>query len=254
MRFIPNLRRECNFFRVFQVYNGGFVYLGPKCMPRMIKSFVLRAGRMSPRQASGFNSALPHFALSKQSSPWDLSKIFGREGEVWLEIGFGMGDSFLKTAMAYPDINFIGIEVHRAGLGSVAAMLLEKQIHNVRIAPFDAVEVFNDCLADATLSAVHIFFPDPWPKKRHHKRRLVQTEFISRLVKKIKPGGCLHCATDWEEYALQMLEVLSLDTNLRNRSPDGGFVARPETRPLTKFERRGLDLGHRVWDLIFDVL
>ena len=220
-------------------------------MQRRVKSFVLRAGRISPRQQAGLAQALGEYALPQGSGLWDLPAVFAREADVCVEIGFGMGDSLLVTALAQPEINFIGIEVHQAGIGSLASACLERQVRNVRIAAFDAVEVFRDCIPDASLARVHIFFPDPWPKKRHHKRRLVQAPFVALLAEKIKAGGVLHCATDWHAYAEQMLEVLSAEPLLVNQQSHGGFVPRPLSRPLTKFEKRGLNLGHEVWDLIF---
>jgi tRNA (guanine-N7-)-methyltransferase len=221
-------------------------------MHRPIKSFVLRAGRVSPRQSQGLQSWLKEYELPlHEEGYWSLETIFGRKAPTVVEIGFGMGASLLKQAQAHPEINYIGIEVHRAGLGSLAADLHDQQINNVRIAPFDAIEIFKNKIADETLSGIQIFFPDPWPKKRHHKRRLIQNEFVSLLTKKLQTGGFLHCATDWEDYSSQMLEVLSSEPNLKNQSKDLGFVPRPETRPKTKFENRGLLLGHGVWDLFF---
>jgi tRNA (guanine-N7-)-methyltransferase len=216
-------------------------------MQRIIKSFVLRAGRISPRQQAGLDDALPQFALPAQAGIWDLPAIFGRDAETWVEIGFGMGASLLASAQAHPHLNFIGIEVHRAGIGSLAASLADQAMQNVRIAPFDACEVFNTCIADESLAGVQIFFPDPWPKKRHHKRRLIQPEFVRLITQKIKAGGILHCATDWQDYAVQMLDVLTAEKRL-----EGGIVPRPTTRPLTKFEQRGLKLGHGVWDLVYN--
>ena len=162
-----------------------------------------------------------------------------------------MGDSLVAMARAQPEINFVGIEVHRPGIGSLVAALHDEGICNVRVATFDAVEVFKTCLADQILDGVHLFFPDPWPKKRHHKRRLVQPELVRLLAGKIKQGGFLHCATDWEDYAYQMLTVLSAEPLFANAQSGGGFIPRPERRPLTKFEHRGQRLGHGVWDLMF---
>jgi tRNA (guanine-N7-)-methyltransferase len=155
-------------------------------------------------------------------------------------------------ATTQPELNFIGIEVHLAGIGSLLASLHDHSITNVRIAPFDAVEVFKTNLLDNELAGVQIFFPDPWPKKRHKKRRLIQPDFIKLLVQKIKPGGFLHCATDWEDYAEQMLTVLTCEPSLRNKDINGGFIPKPDARPLTKFELRGQRLGHSVWDLMFE--
>lgn len=218
---------------------------------RTIKSFVMRAGRTSPRQQQGLEHCLKNYALPEGGGELNLEAAFGRVADTVVEIGFGMGASLLATAIQNPDKNYIGIEVHRAGLGSLAQDLENHQLKNVRLVPSDAVEIFKTRFADNTLAGVQIFFPDPWPKKRHHKRRLIQTEFIRLLVQKIKPGGFLHCATDWEDYAEQMLRVLSAEPALKNQEEGGGYAPRPDSRPVTKFERRGLGLGHGVRDLIF---
>lgn len=221
-------------------------------MQRTIKSFVLRTGRVSTRQQQGLEEWLKQYELPASEQPWDLVALFGREADTIVEIGFGMGASLVAMAKAQPEVNFIGIEVHRPGIGSLVADLHDEGIENVRVATFDAVEAFKHCLDDAVLAGVQIFFPDPWPKKRHHKRRLIQPDFIQGLVQKIKPGGFLHCATDWEDYAEQMLAVLSAERLLKNTNPAGGYVPKPERRPLTKFEHRGTKLGHGVWDLVFE--
>ncbi|MDP3704997.1 MAG: tRNA (guanosine(46)-N7)-methyltransferase TrmB [Legionellaceae bacterium] len=220
-------------------------------MQRTIKSFVLRAGRVSPRQQQGIDQWLSDYVLPLSNEPWDLAAAFGREADTVVEIGFGMGASLLTMAMQEPEVNFIGIEVHRSGIGSLAADLHDHGIHNVKIAPYDAVEVFKQSISGSVLAGVQIFFPDPWPKKRHHKRRLIQADFIRLLVSKIKKGGFIHCATDWQEYARHMQAVLSAEPALCNLQPDGQFIPRPDTRPLTKFEQRGERLGHGVWDLKF---
>ena len=221
-------------------------------MKRAIKSYVLRAGRLSPRQERGLQVWLANYLLPSEEMVWDIPAIFGREADTIVEIGFGMGASLLVMARDNPDINFIGIEVHRAGIGSLAADLHDAGLTNVRIAPVDAVAVFQHQIKRDSLAGIQIFFPDPWPKARHHKRRLIQTEFIKQLVVALKPGGFIHCATDWENYAEHMLAVLSAEPALCNQSiqPDG-FSPRPARRPLTKFEHRGQLLGHGVWDLIF---
>ncbi len=218
---------------------------------RTIKSFVLRAGRLSPRQRLGLEQISPKYQLALGDQPWNLESCFGRAADVIVEIGFGMGQTLLTTAEAAPKSNFLGIEVHRAGIGNLAMGLHEHQIENVRIASYDAVEVLQHGIGAETLAGVNIFFPDPWPKARHQKRRLIQPEFIRLLVSRLRPGGWLHLATDWEDYASQMLEVLSQHPDLVNLDSDGGYIARPESRPLTKFEQRGLNLGHTVWDLMF---
>lgn len=226
--------------------------MGVEAMQRAIRSFVLRAGRISPRQQFALDHHLEAIQLPPPADkPWCLEEVFGRSSKVIVEIGFGMGASLLSMAQSQPETDFVGIEVHRAGIGSLAADLNDCGMSNVRIAPFDAVEVFSCCFEDQSLDGVQIFFPDPWPKKRHHKRRLVQERFIHLVSRKIKPGGFIHCATDWEEYAWIMLDVLKAEPSLANMAPTGGFIERPTTRPLTKFEQRGQRLGHGVWDVMF---
>ncbi|MDI9819257.1 MULTISPECIES: tRNA (guanosine(46)-N7)-methyltransferase TrmB [unclassified Legionella] len=217
---------------------------------RTIKSFVLRAGRISNRQQQALDQSLEHYALALNQSPWNFQTIFDRQAETIVEIGFGMGASLLAMAKQYPELNFIGIEVHKAGIGSLAADLHEHGIGNVRIVPHDAVEIFKHHIAENSLAGIQIFFPDPWPKKRHHKRRLIQPAFVNLLCRRLKVGGFIHCATDWQDYADHMLTVLSAEPSLANTQGEGGFSPRPETRPLTKFEQRGTKLGHGVWDLI----
>ncbi len=220
-------------------------------MYRTIKSFVLRAGRVSPRQQLALDEWLVNYELPAPGNQWDLMAAFGRSADTVLEIGFGMGGSLVAMAKAAPEMNYIGVEVHRAGIGSLVADLHDEHIQNVRISTHDAVEVLKTCIADASLAGVQIFFPDPWPKLRHQKRRLIQSEFIQLLVQKIKPGAFIHCATDWEDYAQQMMSVLSASTQLTNTQQEGCFMPRPSFRPLTKFEHRGNQLGHGVWDLMF---
>jgi tRNA (guanine-N7-)-methyltransferase len=220
-------------------------------MHRKIKSYVLRAGRVSNRQQQGLELWLKDYELRLSSSPWKYTEIFPRTSDVIVEIGFGMGASLLTMAKENPHLDYIGIEVHQAGVGSLVADLHDHQLSNVRVVAHDAVEVFQTQLADNYLAGVQIFFPDPWHKKRHHKRRLIQSEFINLLVTKIKPGGFIHCATDWQEYAEHILEVLSNEPALSNQQKEGGYAPRPQSRPLTKFEQRGERLGHGVWDLLF---
>ncbi|MFT4058785.1 MAG: tRNA (guanosine(46)-N7)-methyltransferase TrmB [Legionella sp.] len=220
-------------------------------MHRRIKSYVLRAGRVSNRQQQGLDFWLQDYELFITGTSWNLETIFGRQADTIVEIGFGMGTSLLTMAQNSPELNYIGIEVHQAGVGSLAADLHDHKITNVRIVAYDAVEVFKTQIADNSLSGVQIFFPDPWHKKRHHKRRLIQPEFIRLLTQKLKPAGFIHCATDWQAYAEHMLEVLSSESALRNSQVDGGYSPKPQSRGLTKFEQRGERLGHGVWDLIF---
>ncbi len=220
-------------------------------MHRKIKSYVLRAGRVSNRQQQGLELWLKEYQLTLGSSHWDYPQLFGRVSDVVVEIGFGMGASLLTMAKENPHLDYIGIEVHTAGVGSLVADVHEQKVPNIRVVAHDAVEVFQTQLADNSLAGVQIFFPDPWHKKRHHKRRLIQPEFIHLLAKKIKVGGFIHCATDWQEYAQHILEVLDGETMLVNQQQIGGYSPRPQSRPLTKFEKRGERLGHGVWDLIF---
>lgn len=220
-------------------------------MRRTIKSFVLRAGRISGRQQHALDTYLSQYELPINGSPWNFSEIFGRDADTIVEIGFGMGASLLTMAMQQPEKNFIGIEVHRAGIGSLLADIHDNNISNIRIIPHDAVEVLKQHIPSDSLAGIQIFFPDPWPKKRHHKRRLVQPEFLQVLLPVLGKGAFVHCATDWQEYADHMLEVLEQQTFLQNVQEAGGFIDRPETRPLTKFEQRGNRLGHGVWDLLF---
>jgi tRNA (guanine-N7-)-methyltransferase len=217
--------------------------------PRSIRSFVLRAGRMGSGQARALAELGPRFVLPYQETPLDLEAVFGRAAPKVVEIGFGMGHATASIAEAQRETDFLGIEVHEPGVGALLKRIEELNLGNLRIVQHDAVEVFKHMLADASLDGIHIFFPDPWHKKRHHKRRLIQPEFVALLLTKLKPGGYLHLATDWEDYALQMLAVLSAESRLANNAE--GYAPRPDYRPLTKFEQRGLKLGHGVWDLIF---
>lgn len=218
---------------------------------RTIKSYVLRAGRVSPRQQQGLDTWLKEVLLPAPPAPWHFNELFGANAPVVVEIGFGMGASLIQMAKDNPGTHFIGIEVHQAGIGGISSDIHDLALQNIRIAPFDAVAAFKESIADDSVDVIQIFFPDPWPKARHHKRRIIQPEFVALLAKKLKPGGMLHCATDWENYAEHMLSVLSAEPSLVNKSEDNGFAARPESRPLTKFEARGQRLGHGVWDLVF---
>ena len=217
--------------------------------PRPIRSFVVRAGRMGTGQIRALAELGPTFVLPYQAEPLDLTKAFGRAASCVLEIGFGMGDATAQIAKALPDTHFLGVEVHPPGVGALLKHIGEQSLSNVRIVQHDAVEVLDHMLSPQSLAGVHIYFPDPWHKKRHHKRRLIQPAFVSKLVSRLAPDGYVHCATDWEPYAQQMLDVLSAEPALVNTAP--GFAPRPPWRPLTKFERRGLNLGHGVWDLVF---
>jgi tRNA (guanine-N7-)-methyltransferase len=218
--------------------------------PRTIRSYVLRAGRMGTGQQRALQELGPRFVLPYAPQPLECTQVFGRAAPVVLEIGFGMGDATAQIAAGRPDTDFIGVEVHTPGVGALLKHIGEKGLTNLRIVQHDAVEVLRDMIAPLSLAGVHIFFPDPWHKKKHHKRRLIQPAFIADLVTRIAPGGYLHCATDWQPYAEQMLEVLSAEPGLRNTAE--GYAPRPDYRPLTKFENRGLKLGHGVWDLVFE--
>jgi tRNA (guanine-N7-)-methyltransferase len=216
-----------------------------------IRSYVLRTGRMTPGQRRAYDEGWQRWGLEYSSGELSIDTVFGRPGPRVLEIGFGMGQSLAQMARVNPDTNFIGIEVHRPGVGRLLHSIAEYDIRNLRVYCHDAVEILRDSIADASLDTVQIFFPDPWHKKRHNKRRLIQPEFVALLVRKLKPGGILHLATDWEDYAQQMMVVLSGADGLSNTCGDGEFSPRPEQRPLTKFELRGERLGHGVWDLVF---
>jgi len=216
---------------------------------RAIRSFVLRQGRLTPAQQRAVETLLPLYGIPYAAEPLDLDRAFGRLAPKILEIGFGMGAATAQIAAANPDKDYLGIEVHTPGVGNLLKLMEERELTNLRVIQHDAVEVLRHMIADASLDGVHIFFPDPWPKKRHHKRRLLQAEFVALLCSKLKPGGYLHFATDWEEYAQWTLEVLRAEPKLANTVVD--YAPRPEYRPLTKFEQRGLNLGHGVWDLIF---
>ncbi|MDX2345295.1 MAG: tRNA (guanosine(46)-N7)-methyltransferase TrmB [Legionella sp.] len=218
---------------------------------RGIKSFTLRAGRLSPRQARALEHFLPDYILPMQETPWCLKSAFARTADTVVEIGFGMGQSLIQMAKERPEINFLGIEVHRAGIGSLVADAHDAGLTNLRVAPYDAVQVFQRCIAPNSLAGIQIFFPDPWPKARHHKRRLIQSDFVRELVQALRLDGLLHCATDWEDYANHMQEVLTAEPCLSNQVAIGEFSPRPDVRPLTKFEARGNRLGHGTWDLMF---
>jgi tRNA (guanine-N7-)-methyltransferase len=217
--------------------------------PRPIRSYVRRPGRMGSGQQRAMQTLAPEFVLPFDGQWLDFSAVFGRLAPVVLEIGFGMGAATAAIAKMQPGQDFIGIEVHEPGVGALLQRIAADSLTNLRIVQHDAVEVLQQMVAPASLAGVHIFFPDPWPKKRHHKRRLVQPGFVSLLVTRMAPGAVLHCATDWQPYAEQMLEVLRAEPALINTAE--AFAPRPDSRPLTKFEARGLNLGHGVWDLVF---
>ena len=227
--------------------------------PKNIKSFVKRAGRTTTGQAKAFKVWGPQFLLTYVPESLNMAKAFGLTGDdtaagpVILEIGFGMGEATAHIANVRPNDFFLCCEVHEPGVGALLKRIGEQGIQNIRILQHDAVEVIDNILPLASLDGVHIFFPDPWHKSRHNKRRLIQTPLIAKLAARLKPGAYIHCATDWEPYAVQILEVLSAEPLLQNTADkdQGGYAAKPDYRPLTKFENRGLKLGHGVWDVIF---
>lgn len=220
---------------------------------RHIRSFALRRGHVSNAQKRAYETVLPRVGVPYSAQPLDLAQAFGRAAPTVLEIGFGMGDATAAMAAAHPDINFLGVEVFAAGIGALCKHIEERSLTNLRIIQHDAVEVVRDMIAPSTLAGVHIYFPDPWPKARHHKRRLVAQPFVGLLASRLAPGAYLHCATDWQHYAEQMLAVLSQEPQLANAHPDYAPAAINPLmqRPTTKFHARGQRLGHGVWDLVF---
>lgn len=214
-----------------------------------IRSFVTRAGRVSSGQARALELLGPQFCVPYQKAELDIESTFGRKAPLILEIGFGMGETSATISAGMPDTNFIGVEVHTPGVGSLLKLIGEKQLTNQRIIQHDAFDVLTHMIAPGSLAGVHVFFPDPWHKARHKKRRLIQAPMVKLIASRLVAGGYLHCATDWEEYADQMLSVLEAEPSLQNTAQ--GFAPRPDYRPVTKFELRGLKLGHGVWDLVF---
>ncbi|MFK8259712.1 tRNA (guanosine(46)-N7)-methyltransferase TrmB [Erwinia sp. AnSW2-5] len=219
---------------------------------RRIRSFVRRQGRLTKGQQQALDTLWPVMGVEYQPEPVDLTALFGREAPLVLEIGFGMGASLVAMAASNPHQNFLGIEVHSPGVGACLATAEEAGISNLRVMCHDAVEVLNLMIPDNSLRMVQLFFPDPWHKARHNKRRIVQVPFADLVLRKLKLGGVFHMATDWEAYAEHMLEVMSSIDGYQNQSQEGSWVPRPESRPLTKFEQRGQRLGHGVWDLMFE--
>ena len=216
---------------------------------RHIRSYVLRQGHLSHAQQRAVDTLMPRYGIAYENKILDLEQAFGRNAPKILEIGFGMGDSTAAIAQAHPENDYLCLEVHTPGVGNLLKLIDAQQITNIRIIQHDAVEVLRNMISDASLSGAHIFFPDPWHKARHNKRRLIQSPFIAKLVQKIKPGGYIHAATDWQDYAEQILRVFGDEILLENTATD--YAPRPEYRPLTKFEQRGIRLGHGVWDLVF---
>lgn len=221
---------------------------------RRIRSFVRREGRLTRAQQRALTELGPKYMVESAPQPLDLDSLFGRQAPRCLEIGFGDGLALAEMAAARPEVDFLGIEVHRPGVGSLLQKIEARSLTNVRCVCADVIEVLNTQLADASLDKTFLFFPDPWPKKRHHKRRLLQQAFVALVHRKLKPGGIFHMATDWEDYAMHMLAVMNQATGFRNTSANNAFVMRPAYRPLTKFEARGQRLGHGVWDLVYERL
>lgn len=218
---------------------------------RSIRSFVLRQGRATPSQKRAFEQHGERYCLSYSGATKDFSSVFPHAGELVVEIGFGNGEQLLFAGRNEPQRNFIGIEVHAPGVGRALNGIAQESLENVRVYQHDAVEVLRDEIADASLSEVRVYFPDPWHKKRHHKRRIIQPDFVKLLCRKLKPGGLLHLASDWREYVEHMWEVCDNEPLLRNSEGPGGSVPRPSWRRQTHFETRGQNLGHGVWDLLY---
>ncbi len=218
---------------------------------RAIRSFVVRAGRMTAGQSRALEELWPQMGVDYSPAPLDLDVLFGRSAPRTLEIGFGNGENLAALAAAHPERDYLGIEVHRPGVGHLFMLTQRDNLTNVRASAHDAVEVLRDQIPAGALDEVLVLFPDPWHKKRHHKRRLIQPPFVQLVASRVKPGGMFRLATDWEHYALQMLEVLNASASFENLSPTGDWVARPEERAPTRFEKRGARLGHGVWDLAY---
>jgi tRNA (guanine-N7-)-methyltransferase len=218
-----------------------------------VRSFVKRKGHFSDSRKEALDTQWPIYGIEYDAlKTLNLAEVYKRAAPAVLEIGFGMGITTADIALANPDIDYLGVEVYSAGVASLLKLIAEKKLNNIRAMQHDVFEVVRDMLPDDSLNGIHIFFPDPWPKARHHKRRLVQPDFVQMLRPKLKQGGYIHCATDWQAYAEHMLEVLISAPGFANESTEpSGYAVRPSHRPLTKFEDRGLKLGHGVWDLIF---
>lgn len=220
--------------------------------PRAIRTFVMRTGRMTPSQDRAFEHLWPRFGLQLEQGKIAPQQLFGRNAPITLEIGFGMGDSLLQMAQASPERDFIGIEVHLPGVGRLLNNMHKEGVSNIRVYQQDALQVLDDCVPDGSLDRVQLFFPDPWHKKKHNKRRMVQPAWVAKIAEKLRPGGLLHMATDWQEYAEHMLAVMQQNQDFVSQAPEGEcYSPCPAWRPETKFERRGQRLGHGVWDLIY---
>lgn len=223
--------------------------------PRTIKSFVIRSGRMTAGQLKAYQALWMKYGIEADGAVVDFSKIFSRTAPVILEIGFGMGDSLIEMAERYSQNNYLGIEVHKPGVGRLLGNIAQRQLSNVRVMQYDALQILKKQIPDHCLHAVYLFFPDPWHKRKHHKRRIVNDEFVQLVGKKLQKNGFLHMATDWQDYAAQMLDTMQRASGFNNCATNcknnGGYIPRPDYRPMTKFERRGKRLGHGVWDILF---
>ncbi len=219
---------------------------------REIRSFVRRERRMTPTQQHAFSSQWLRYGINSDVVINNLFSLFDRDAPCWLEIGFGNGEALMDMAVTCPEKNYLGVEVHTPGMGKLLACLDQENMSNVRVFKHDAMEVLKQQLPDQSLDAVLLFFPDPWPKRRHHRRRLLQSSFLELIACKLKPGGFFHMATDWRGYAEHAMKLLSASHWFRNQNPEGGYAPRPHYRPLTKFERRGKKLGHDIYDLVFE--
>jgi tRNA (guanine-N7-)-methyltransferase len=218
---------------------------------KTVKSFVLRQGKITIGQQNAINNHYPQYGINIDNQVLDLNKIFARTSDKVIEIGFGMGDATWQIAKNNPNIDYLAFEVHSPGVGSLLMKIIENKIDNIRLIQRDAKDVLLNNIKNDSIHGVHIFFPDPWHKKRHNKRRLLQSDFIDVLIAKLKINGYIHIATDWEDYAQEILELMNNKSQLINHSLDGKYIARPDFRPLTKFEQRGINLGHKVFDLYF---
>jgi tRNA (guanine-N7-)-methyltransferase len=219
---------------------------------RKIKSFAIRAGRMTAGQAQAYEEMLPDFALDYSKNKINFAQLFGNDNPVIVEIGFGMGWSLAIQGLENPELNYLGVEVHTPGVGSLFSRMKENGATNIRVISHDAVEVFEHMISEASIQGVQLFFPDPWHKRKHHKRRIVKSEFIQTIRNRLKPQGFFHMATDWEDYAVHMLKEMKAETGWKNLSASDDYVPKPQSRPDTKFEKRGERLGHGVWDLMFE--
>ena len=217
---------------------------------RKIRSFVMRTSKMTQGQKRAIEEILPQFALDEKQ-PFDAKKAFGNDNPVCLDIGFGNGESLVHIAQMQPEVNFIGMEVHTPGVGHLLLQIEKHNIKNIRIYQYDGTEVLNDCFGDDSIDAMHIYFPDPWHKKRHHKRRLIQDAFLEMIIPKLKNQARMHIATDWQQYAEHIQEVFARFPQFKNTEANNYFTGRPDWRPITKFERRGINLGHDSYDLIY---